>query len=271
METEEEWPLATIPRRIAAAAIDAMILVVPFVLVSLAHPLLAWLVPPLYGAVMESSPRRDTFGKRICGLEVRPAEGGRLTFIAALARNAIKYAGPFFAPPTYGVSLAAVAAPLVRSKLRQALHDHAAKSLVRHAPAQGLSSPVVGAVATVVPLMFVAGVLPILMNPAYEDTARKEVERAIDATHPHRMRTAEFYAKNARLPETLEEIGLATVSPAIAALSYRDGRMTLALPKQLARDRREMTFTPIIDGTKLTWHCTTVGMRKERIPAMCRD
>jgi uncharacterized RDD family membrane protein YckC len=270
MEIEEEWPLATLPRRIAAAVIDALILAVPYALMSMLHFALAWLVVPLYGAVLESSAHRATFGKRLCGLEVRPAEGGRLTFMAALTRNVVKYAGPFLSLATFGLSLAAVAAPLARSKRRQALHDLAAGSLVRRAPGQGLSSPVVGAVATVVPLMFVAGVLPILMNPAYEDTARKEVNRAIDATHPHRMRTAEFYAKNARLPESLEEIGLAPLSPAIATLSFRQGRMRIELPRHLSRDRQEMTFTPVTSGTQLTWHCTTVGMRKERVPAICR-
>lgn len=271
MNAGEEWPLATLPRRIAAAVIDVIILVVPYALLSMLHSALAILVLPLYGAVLESSPRRATWGKRLCGLEVRPAGGGRLTFMAALARNVLKYAGPYFAGSTFGLSVVAVAAPLALSKRRQGLHDLAAGSLVRHAPGQGISQLSVGVLATVVPLLFVAGVLPIVMNPAYEDAGRKELNRAIDATHPHRMRTAEFYAKNGKLPETLEEIGLQAPSPELAAFTFRNGRMDIELPRHRSRDPEQLTFTPQTSAAALTWRCTTVGIRKERLPAMCRS
>jgi uncharacterized RDD family membrane protein YckC len=271
MQTEVEWPLASFPRRVAAAVIDAMILVVPYALLSMVHFALAWLAVPLYGAVMEGSARRATFGKRLCGLEVHPAGGKRITLVGALVRNAVKYAGPLLVAPTYGLSLVVVAAPAVRSRLRQGLHDLAAGSVVRHAPGRGLSQISVGVLATVVPVLFIAGVLPILMNPSYEDASRKEVTRAIEASHPYRMRTAEFYAKNGRLPETLDEIGLAPLSPSIAGFSYRQGRMTLELPQRGSRERALLSFTPEPKGAELAWRCTAFGMRKERVPAICRE
>lgn len=47
-------------------------------------------------AVLESSPRQATIGKRVLGLKVVGArDGGRLTFASALLRNALKVALPW--------------------------------------------------------------------------------------------------------------------------------------------------------------------------------
>lgn len=45
----------------------------------------------VYFAACESSARRASFGKRALGLEVAAADGRRLTFAAALVRNAVKF------------------------------------------------------------------------------------------------------------------------------------------------------------------------------------
>jgi len=48
-----------------------------------------------YEGILESCPMQGTVGKRLMGLRVYNAEGGRLAFVQALGRNSLKD-GPFF-------------------------------------------------------------------------------------------------------------------------------------------------------------------------------
>lgn len=266
-----EWPLATVWRRIAAAMIDVVLLAAPFALFSIAHTAVALLAAVLYGALLESSARRATLGKRWCGIVAIPAEGGRLSFGHAFVRNAIKYAAPALAGITYGASMLIVAAPFAVGTRSRGLHDHAARCVVRREPGHGLSQIAVGILATVVPALFVAGVLPIVMNPAYEASARGEIATVIDSTHPQRARIDEFYAKNQRLPETLEEAGTQAPPAALATMSYRSGSMMIDLPRKDARAAAaRLVFTAITSGGTVAWKCSAEGIRKERLPAICR-
>lgn len=270
-QPSSEWPPATLWRRIAAAMIDVLILAIPYALLSMVHAALALLAVLLYGALFESSPLRATPGKHWCGIVVTVVNGGRLSFAQAFVRNAIKYAAPYFVGITYGASALAVAAPLFVGKHRKGLHDLAAKSEVRREPGQGLSELAVGLLATVVPVLFAAGVLPLVMNPAYEAAAREEITRAIDSTHPQRAKIAEFYAKNGRLPESLEDAGTQAPPAALVTMSYRSGNMVLELPRKDARASARLVFTANANAGSLAWKCSAEGIRKERLPAICRE
>jgi uncharacterized RDD family membrane protein YckC len=69
----------------------------------------------LYWPIMESSARQATFGKRLLGLQVTDAAGGRLSFVRSLLRNIAKIIS---AIPLYiGFLLAAF------TSRKQALHD----------------------------------------------------------------------------------------------------------------------------------------------------
>jgi hypothetical protein len=142
---------------------------------------------------------------------------------------------------------------------------------VRREPGQGLSDIAVGLLATVVPVLFAAGVLPLVMNPVYEAAARHEISSAIDSTHPQRAKIADFYAKNGRMPESLEE-ALAQAPPAeLATMSYREGNMVLELPRKDARAApARILFTAHASAGSLGWKCSAEGIRKERLPATCR-
>jgi hypothetical protein len=147
-------------------------------------------------------------------------------------------------------------APLGFGDHRHALHDRAGRSRVRREPGQGLSDLAVGLLATVVPVLFVAGVLPLVMNPAYETAARREVATAIDSTHPQRARIAEFYAANARLPETLAEAGVEPSPAAVAAMTYGGGIMRLELPSKDRRSPPRLVFTAQTHSAALAWKCS---------------
>ena len=85
----------------------------------------------LYAACSESSPRRATIGKRIMGLPVVNADGGRLTFGQASARHVMKFLSLF----SLGIGFLMAG----WTKRRQALHDIPTDCLVIRAPEQSFS------------------------------------------------------------------------------------------------------------------------------------
>lgn len=89
-----------------------------------------------YGAVLESSKGQATIGKRLMGLRVYNAHGGRLAFTQAAGRNLLKD-GPFLVfgaiPGSQLLTLVWLVAHLVvmhRSPVYQAIHDRAAQTWV---------------------------------------------------------------------------------------------------------------------------------------------
>lgn len=95
--------------------------------------LLAWLG---YGNGLESSRWQATLGKRIAGLRVYDAQGGRLTLHQAAARTVVED-GPFavfstlpFGQPLAWMWLLAHVVVLHRSPVYQAIHDRVAKTWV---------------------------------------------------------------------------------------------------------------------------------------------
>ena len=86
----------------------------------------------LYCAFMESSPRRATIGKRIMGLQVVTADGGRVSFGQATVRHFMKFLSLFSAG--VGFMMAGW------TKRRQALHDMPSDCIViRMPPEKGFS------------------------------------------------------------------------------------------------------------------------------------
>lgn len=154
----------TIPRvvwrRLAAGAIDALLLTPPTLLIialtgdnwSLT-PIAALLVALLdlvYRAGLESSPWRATLGKRWLGLAVTTLGGERISVERAIVRTLPFWGGTLVAilTPVLGTALFSViawlAAPacllwLPRTGWRQALHDQWAGALV--GPAKSVPLP----------------------------------------------------------------------------------------------------------------------------------
>ncbi len=80
----------------------------------------------LYCAFAESSPRRATIGKRLMGLQVAAADGGRVSFGQATVRHFMKFLSLFSAG--VGFMMAGW------TKRRQALHDIPCDCVVVRAP-----------------------------------------------------------------------------------------------------------------------------------------
>jgi uncharacterized RDD family membrane protein YckC len=85
----------------------------------------------LYAALSESSSYRATVGKRIMGLQVVNADGGKLTFAQASARHVMKFLSLF----TLGIGFLMAG----WTKRRQALHDIPTDCLVIRVPEESFS------------------------------------------------------------------------------------------------------------------------------------
>ncbi len=85
----------------------------------------------LYAALSESSHYRATIGKRIMGLQVVNADGGKLTFGQASARHVMKFLSLF----SLGIGFLIAG----WTKRRQALHDMPIDCLVIHVPEESFS------------------------------------------------------------------------------------------------------------------------------------
>jgi len=114
---------ASFSRRLAAAILDLLVLVIPVSFFGSLIPVLGgvaiWF---LYAPFLESSRAQATIGKWLLGLQVTDQEGQRLTFGSALVRSLMKLISGAMACLPHLLALF--------SSRRQALHDIVAESVV---------------------------------------------------------------------------------------------------------------------------------------------
>lgn len=136
-----------------------------------AASLVATFVPLLYWAVLESSSRQATFGKRIMGLEVTDLEGNRLSFLRAFLRSLAKIISSI--PFGLGFLIAAFTAR------KQALHDIIVKTLVvRTGPSHLWKVIVALIVGLVLMVASAAGLFYYVLMPMFKkgvDSAMQDV------------------------------------------------------------------------------------------------
>ena len=138
-----------------------------------AASLVATFVPLLYWAVLESSSRQATFGKRIMGLEVTDLEGNRLSFLRAFLRTLAKIISSI--PFGLGFLIAAFTAR------KQALHDIIVKTLVvRTGPSQLWKVIVALIVGLILMVASAAGLFYYVLMPMF----KKGVDSAMKGAPP---------------------------------------------------------------------------------------
>jgi hypothetical protein len=77
------------------------------------------------------------------------------------------------------------------------------------------------------------------------------------------------YQKNGALPRNLADLGLAPPGvPYLEALGFRDGMITFT-PKD-THTRGTITWTPVVEGKTVSWHCSATGFRNGDLPSECR-
>ena len=240
-------PLAHAWRRLAAAVIDAFVLLVPCAALVFLHPAAAVAAAIAYGTFLELRPRHDTLGKRACGVEVEPAQGGELAPRAAFVRNLIKYGGLAFAGSTWGFIVPlAVFAPAF-APARQGLHDLAARTVVRREEKMGLSDVAIGVIGFFGPILLVVGLLPVVLIPVANARARESVQAAIRGAADRRARVEADAAQNGQLPPN---------APIVLSPDGVKGSITL---------------TPRMKGRAVEWQCSANGVARGQLPKECRQ
>lgn len=240
-------PLAHAWRRLAAAVIDAFVLLVPCAALVFVHPALAVVAAIAYGTALEMRPRHDTPGKRVCGVEVEAARGGELTPRAVLVRNLVKYGGLAFAGSTWGFIVPlAVFAPAF-APARQGLHDLAARTVVRREEKLGLSDLAVGVIGFFGPILLVVGLLPVILLPVSNARARESVGAAMRGAADRRTRVEAYAAQNGQLPPD---------APIVLHPEGVKGSVTLA---------------PRMKGSAVQWECRAEGVPRGQLPKDCRQ
>ena len=273
-------------RRLAAAILDLIILVVPMFVLGIvvalvtgpksqataAADLSTIVALYLYCAIMESSPKQATLGKLAFGMRVVGLSGERISFFRASAR--------FFAKIFSLLSLLVGYLLIVVTVRKQALHDIVASCLVvnrevdaadlRHA---GLAQPM-SARALVV---LVVGVISIpfaaigaaIAIPYYQDyRLRAQLLDAVRSGQGAAAGVSAYVLKHKALPSSLEEARSAPSSPHLReALIARDGTivLTLAIPRV---DGKRIAFAPSRQSGEIVWTCTS-DIPARYLPRQC--
>jgi uncharacterized RDD family membrane protein YckC len=120
---------ASFGRRFLAVCLDAMILLIPAAIFGSIVPFLggltAWF---LYAPFLESSVLKATIGKKLMGIQVVDASGGRISFRAAMIRSIAKLISSALCFIPYLAALF--------TQKRQALHDIMAETEVVYGRAE---------------------------------------------------------------------------------------------------------------------------------------
>ena len=89
---EPDKGFSSISRRFVASAIDALLMLIPMLILGSIVPVLGhFVIGLLYKPFFESSPAQATPGKRIMGIMVSDLNGNRITMKAAFSRYLISF------------------------------------------------------------------------------------------------------------------------------------------------------------------------------------
>ncbi|HEY8279355.1 MAG TPA: RDD family protein [Bdellovibrionota bacterium] len=114
---------ASYSRRLGAAFLDCLILLIPACIMGSVIPVIGGIVAYfLYAPFLESSVLRATIGKKLMGIQVNAVDGGRISFRSAMIRALMKLISSalFFVPHLLALF----------TEKRQALHDLVAETVV---------------------------------------------------------------------------------------------------------------------------------------------
>ena len=276
-------------KRVAAAILDLLILVVPILVVGVTVALItgplsptsravdavALLLPWLYFALLESSKRGATVGKRVFGARVVNLEGERISFLRASARFFSKIFS--LASLTLGFLLAAV------TPRKQGLHDYVASCMVVNASttaedvrragvAQPLSRRALALLVIATIAIPVGAAAAAIAIPKHQErTVRKKVNEVVQGGQSATTAVADYMFKYQTPPRTLEEAQARPASPHLRDSTItRDGTILLTLAIG-DLDGKRIAFVPAQQGPgKIVWTCTTDDIPPRYLPRHCR-
>ena len=276
-------------RRFAAAVLDLLIVIVPMVVVGIIVALVTgpksdataaadWSIVAvlwLYFAILESSSRQATVGKRIFGICVADIDGDRVSFSRA--------SGRFFAKIFSALSLAVGFLMAAFTPRKQALHDMLAGCIVLTAGVtpedvtrDGFARPMtagrrfgLAAAVVCIPLSVAGAAIAI---PFYRDyLVRSNLRAAVESGRTASAAVTAYMLRHKAPPRTLDEAQATLYSPYVReAVINRDGTivLTLAIAKL---DGKRIAFVPSNPKQqKIVWACTSDDIPPRYLPRQCR-
>ena len=226
---------------------------------------------------MQSSSRQATLGKMALGIKVTSLDGERISFLRATGR--------YFATILSSLLLMIGYIMAAFTQRKQALHDMIASTLVVRADASpeavqggGGTMPVsAGVIVFAVLLAFIPilGILAAIAIPAYQDyTVRAKMSESVAAGQAARLSVQEFFAKNRKLPATLEEAGFtlaATQHVAGVRADFAGPEVMISVQPRLPQaDGGSVIFTAPARQPD-AWKCSTDRIPAKYLPASCRN
>ena len=276
-------------KRLAAAMLDLMILLVPMLLVGIAVALVTGpksratftadlstlAVLWLYFAGMESSRKQATLGKLAFGIRVVDLSGERISFLRASGRLAAKILS------ATSLMVGFLIAGIMPRK--QSLHDIIAGTLVVESDARRAelerTLPVrvptaIGVVAITLAVVCIplAGAGAAIAIPAYQDyTVRTKVNDAVASVRGVTAGVAAYMARYKRPPVSLEDARAVPHSPYLReAVITGEGAIVLTLAVQKLEGKR-IVFVPTgSTSERITWTCMSEDVAPRYLPRQCR-
>lgn len=119
-------------------------------------------------------------------------------------------------------------------------------------------------------LVYVIGIMAAIAIPAYNTyMVKARVTTAIIESQGARETLETYYLANQKVPESLEQAGIATLLADGTELSLDPDNMVLTV----STERGELIFTPSVDEDgRISWDCTNgEGIMPAQLPPTCRS
>ena len=276
-------------KRLAAALLDFMILLVPLLVLTISMALITgpkskatfaadlstFAILWLYFAGMESSRKQATLGKIAFGIRVVDLNGERISFLRATARLVAKILSALSL--MVGFLMAAV------PRRKQALHDIVASTLVvnsearrselqRTLPVRVPSTGGIVAISLAVVCIPLAAAGAAIAIPAYQDyTVKVKVNEAVLSVRGATAGVAAYVARHKSPPRSLEDATAVPSSPHLReAVITGEGAIVLTLAVDRLEGKR-IVFVPTRHAPdRITWACSSEEVAARYLPRQCR-
>ena len=219
----------------------------------------------LYFALMESSERGATLGKRAFKLRVVTAEGNeRIGLGRAIGRYFARFISMIVLYIGYLIQ------PFTQRK--QALHDMiCGTAVVALAPASRVLLGVAIFFGLLLPTL---GIVAAISIPAYQDyTVRAKVAEALITASPAQRAVEAYIAENKAVPKSLAEAGVDVPSTSRVqriTINPRNATLTVTLAFTPLAGKQILLVPQRTDGLVTTWQCRRGTVARKYLPASCR-
>jgi uncharacterized RDD family membrane protein YckC len=236
----------------------------------------SWVIGWLYFALMHSSARQATIGKRAMGIKVVSLEGARITFARATGR--------YFAYLLSGMLLGIGYLMAAFTARKQGLHDMMVSTLVvsRDATAEeiasGLAAPRVSggviALAAVAGLVPILGILAAIAVPAYQDyVIRAQVAEGLTMAAVQQAAVVEAWTESGDFSVIdSESLGIPVASGRyVEAVEVMQGAVAITFGGEahnLIQGKSILLVPGFNAANEVFWTCGLAGIPEDVTPAL---